>query len=60
MARFVLKHDGDVVADREGQFARFADQLLFSLAVFEIALANRADENIKQPGVHGVSPKSVQ
>jgi hypothetical protein len=25
--------------------------------VFEVALANRADENIKQPGVHAVSPE---
>jgi hypothetical protein len=28
--------------------------------VFKIALANRADENIKQPGVHGVSPEYDQ
>ena len=57
-ARLVLEHDRDVVTDRIGQLARLADQFLFGLAVVEIALANRADEDIKQPGVHAVSPKS--
>jgi uncharacterized protein YgfB (UPF0149 family) len=57
LACLILQHDGDVVADRESQLAGFADQFLFGLAVFEVALANRADEDIKQPGVHGVSPE---
>jgi hypothetical protein len=52
LAGLFLKHDGDVVTDGIGQFARLANQFLFRLAVFEIALANRADEDIKKPGVH--------
>jgi hypothetical protein len=57
LPRFVLEHDGNVVTYRERQFAGFANQFLFGLAVVEIALADRADEDIKQPGVHEVSPE---
>jgi hypothetical protein len=57
LARLVLEHDGNVVADRKRQLARLADEFLFGLAEFEVALANRADEDIKEPGVHGVSPE---
>jgi hypothetical protein len=52
LAGFVLEHDGDVVTDGVSQLAGLANQLLFRLAVFEIALANGADEDIKKPCVH--------
>src|SRR5437764_4502989 len=60
LARLVGPHDRDAVADRIGQAVAPADQFLRFLVIFERSLAQRADQDIKQSGVHDISPRCEQ
>src|SRR5262245_29134463 len=52
LSRLVLEHDRDTVPDREGEAVGLADELPSGRPVDERALADRADEDVKQARVH--------
>src|SRR3546814_20760232 len=51
-AGFVLQHDRNAVADREGQLVCLADEFLLFAVMAQRAFAQRADQNFKQAGFH--------
>src|SRR5580765_4553227 len=56
LACFFLEHHRDIVPDRIGQSAGLADQFSLRFLIEQRPLAQRADEDIKQLGVHaGIS-----
>src|SRR5208282_2946395 len=54
-ARLLLQHHRNPVANRVGQPRRPGDELLPLPIVDERTLGHRADENLKQLGVHGLT-----
>ena len=51
-AGFVFQHHRNVVAHRECQLARFANQFGVRLAVLEVGFTDWTNEDIKQAGIH--------
>src|SRR5258708_3919374 len=51
-ARFVFQHYGNVVADRIGEPASLADQLLFGFSEKQRPFARRAHQDIEQFRIH--------
>src|SRR5688572_14599489 len=51
--RLIDEHDGNSVADREGELAGRADQTLLVRLELETPLAARTDEELQQVGRHG-------
>lgn len=57
ITRLLGPHDRNAIANRVRQSIAIADQLLRILVVFQRALTERTDQNVKQPSVHAISPE---
>src|SRR5699024_7275566 len=55
LARLLLEHHGNVVANRKGELVGTANELFRLFVVLQRPLAKRANENIEQSGIHQYS-----
>ena len=56
LARLFLEHHRNIVPDREREAVGLADEFRLFPPVDQRSFANGADENVKQPRVHGFVP----